>query len=148
MNQPIAFSDRMLESLNATRPWVKFLAILGFIFIALMVLMGLAMITGMFTGFATPGMPQMPVVFDTVFGIFYLVLAFVYVMPPLYLYRYAKAIAGIQNAATMAGFEDALKQQKSFWKFIGILMIIILVLEVLFMVGAVIVGIYLAAHHH
>ena len=145
MDGQIAVSESMLGSLKATRPWVKFIAIVWFVGVAFMVLFGAAMITGIYRGFSMPGMPAF---FGTVLGIFYIVMALVYVMPALHLYRYAKAIAGVQSAATMAGFEDALKQQRSFWKYFGIFIIVVLALYVLFIFGFMIAGIYLASHHH
>ncbi len=145
MDQPIALSDRMLASLNATRPWVKFIAIVWFVGIAFMVIFGLAMITGIYTGFSMPGFPAL---LGRVIGALYIVMALVYVAPTLYLYRYANAIAGVQGSAVMASFEDALKHQKSFWKFYGIFIIVVLVLCVLVIVGSMILGVYIATHHH
>ncbi len=145
MAQQIVVSEGMLEALQATRPWVKFIAIVWFVGVAFMALFGVAMTTGIYRGFSMPGMP---VFFGKVLGIFYIVMALVYVMPALYLYRYAKAIVGVQGVVTMAGFEDALKQQKSFWKYFGIFIIIVLALYVLFIFGFMIAGMYLVAHHH
>ena len=145
MDGKFAVTDNMLQSLKATRPWVKFIAIVWFVGVAFMVLFGVAMITGIYRGFSMPGMP---VFFSKVLGIFYIVMALVYVMPALYLYRYAKAIVGVQGVVTMAGFEDALKQQRSFWKYFGIFIIVVLALYVLFIFGFMIAGIYLASHHH
>jgi len=145
MDKPIAFTDSMLASLNATRPWVKFIAIVWFVGVAFMVVFGLAMITGMYTGFSMPGFPAL---LGRVFGALYIVMALVYVAPALYLYRYAQAIAGVQGSAVMVSFEDALKQQKSFWKFYGIFIIVVIVLCVLIIVGSMIVGVYIATHHH
>ena len=145
MDQPITLSDRMLASLGATRPWVKFIAIVWFVGAVFMVLFGLAMITGIYRGFSMPGMPAS---FDRVLGIFYIVIALVYVMPAMYLYRYAKAIAGTQDDAVMTSFEDALKQQKCFWKYFGIFIIVVLVLYVLSIAGFMIAGMYLASHLH
>lgn len=144
MNQPIEVTEAMLGSLKATRPWVKFLAIVWFVGLIIAVLFGLAMITGIYGGFSTPGMPKS---FTKVFGVFYIVMALVYVMPILYLYRYAKAIAGLGSSTEMATFEEALKQQKSFWKYLGIYIIVVVVLYVLLIIGFSSVGIYLAAHH-
>jgi len=145
MDQPIAFTENMLGSLKATRPWVKFIAIVWFVGVAFMVVFGLAMITGMYTGFSMPGFPTL---LGRVFGAFYIVMALVYVMPALYLYRYAKAIAGFQTASVMTSFENVLKQQKSFWKYFGIFIIVVLVLYVLFIGGFMIAGLYVATHHH
>lgn len=145
MAEQIVVSENMLGSLKATRPWVKFIAIAWFVGLAFMVLFGLAMITGMYTGFSRPGMPAF---FGKAFGIFYIVMALIYSIPTLYLYRYAKAITGIQGSAVMKAFEDALKQQKSFWKYMGIFIIVVVVLCALIMVGFMIAAFYIATHHH
>lgn len=145
MDKLLVVSDEILGALRATRPWVKFIAIVWFVGVAFTVIFGLAMITGIYTGFSMPGFPAL---LGRVFGTFYIVMALVYVAPALYLYRYAKAIAGVQGSAVMASFEDALKQQKSFWKFYGIFIIVFIVLCLLFFVGSMIVGLYVATHHH
>lgn len=134
----------MLGSLRATRPWVKFIATVWSVGLVIMAIFGLAMITGIYDGFSSPGMPKS---FAKVFGVFYVVMALVYVMPVLYLYRYAQAIVGLRSSVEMTRFEEALKQQKSFWKYFGIYIIVVIVLYVLFISGIMIAGIHLAAHH-
>jgi hypothetical protein len=44
--------------------------------------------------------------------------------------------------------ERALQQQKSFWKFMGILMIILLVLYAVIFIGAIALGVMFGAGHH
>ena len=44
--------------------------------------------------------------------------------------------------------EQALKQQKSFWKFMGIFMIILLVLYAVIFIGAIALGVMFGASHH
>lgn len=144
MAYDIVVSERALDSLRATRPWVKFLAIVGFIFTGLMILIGLIFAL---VGAAMPAQAGLPANFGRVFGIAYLVLAFLYLMPCLYLIRYARAIEAIPGTG-QAAFEDALKNQKSFWKFMGIMMIVLLCLYVLFIifgVSAAVMG--FGAHH-
>ena len=126
-------SDNMLESLRATRPWVKFLAILGFIACALMALGSLAFLGG------ASKMPGPMAGFGPVMGVVYLLFVLLYFFPCLYLYRYAKAIARIPEAGA-AAMEEALAKQKSFWRFIGILTAIVLVLELIFIVFGVFLG--------
>jgi len=145
MTQQLVVSENVLSSLKATRPWVKFMAIVWFLGSIFCLLFGLAKITGIYTGFPAPG--ELALI-SKFMGALYIVMALVYVMPALYLYRYAKAIAGVQGSAVVASFEDALKQQKSFWKYYGIFLIILIVFCVLIIVGSMIFGIYVAAHHH
>jgi len=143
MSDQIVVSENALASLNATRPWVKFLAIMGFIGIGLMVLAGLVM-TFAFSMIPTkPGMPQ----FGPAIGIIYLIFAGIYLMPTLFLYRYSKAIAAIPSAGQGA-LEEALKNQKSFWKFMGIVVLIIVCLELLVLVIALLAGLAVGFMHH
>ncbi|MDE2236026.1 MAG: hypothetical protein KGK44_10865 [Gammaproteobacteria bacterium] len=145
MDRPIALSDRMLESLGATRPWVKFLSIVAFVYAALSLIMGLAMSFGLYTGPTRPGEPAF---LNSTFGIFYIVSALVFdAIPGMLLYRYAKAIAGYQESEDSSSFEDALKQQKSVWKYAGILAMIFVVLFMLGVVIGIFGGFYRAAHH-
>src|ERR1700733_6677200 len=116
MSDQIVLSENALGYLHATRPWVKFLAIVGFVFVGLMVLLALIMT---FAFSVLPKQPGTPQVFGPVFGILYLLFALLYVMPCLFMYRYAKAIAAIPGTGASA-LEEALKNQKSVWKFMGI----------------------------
>ena len=103
-------SENMLDSLKATRPWVKFLAIVGFIGCALMTLVGLAFIGG-------ASMMKGPMGgFGPAMGVVYLLFVLLYIFPCLYMYRYASAIGRIPQAGG-AAMEEALAKQKSFWKY-------------------------------
>lgn len=146
MADQIVVSENALGYLRATRPWVKFLAIVGFVFIVLMVLIGLLMALAL-SGAAAKTGPL--AAFGPILGVVYIVMAAVYLMPCLFMYRYAKAIAAIPGTG-QAALEEALKQQKSFWKFMGILMLIILCLYALIFVGSIAFGVMAgmsAAHH-
>ena len=134
-------SDNMLDSLKATRPWVKFLAILGFILCGLMALAALAFLGGA----RMMGGPMASL--GPVFGVVYLLLVVLYFFPCLYLFRYAGAIARIPEAGASA-MEEALAKQKSFWKFIGILTAVILSLELLAIVVMIAFGGMMGAHPH
>ena len=143
MADQIVVSESALGYLNATRPWVKFLAIVGFVFIGLMVIVGLIMT---FAFSALPAQPGTPALFGPIFGVLYILMAFLYVMPCLFMYRYAKAIAAIPGTGQGA-LEEALKNQKSFWKFMGILMIVVLCLYALFIVLGVLLAVVGLSHH-
>jgi len=143
MADQIVVSENALGYLQATRPWVKFLAIVGFVFIGFMILVGLFMT---FAFSSLPQQPGMSAAFGPVFGILYIVMSIIYLMPCLFMYRYAKAIAAIPATGGSA-LEDALKNQKSFWKFMGILMLIILCLYALFIVIGILVAVMAAGHH-
>jgi hypothetical protein len=137
---PPAITPSMMESLKGTKPWVRFLSILGFIGTGFLVLIGLFSLLG--AGFLgslgnTP-LGALPMV---LIGSLYLILGFLYMIPTLYLFRYAD---GIQKALTrdvVGGLEYALKNQKSFWTFVGILAMIVLIIQVLALLVLIIVGV-------
>ena len=130
---PPVITSPMVEYLRQTKPWVRFISILGFIGTAFLLLAGLFLMVG--SGFlssrfgsALGGVPT------ALIGLIYVVLGALYIIPVVFLFRYA---TGIQKALTMdliSGMEDALRSQKSFWRFVGILMLILLILQVVALV--------------
>lgn len=148
---PITVTDTMLDALRRTKPWVTFLSILGFIFTGLLALLALMMFAtgGMWS--AVPHQPGAPAFLGPAFGIgmgvLYLVMAvFMYLLPCVILFRYSTAIGRIASSDAEEAMEQALSQQKSFWKYVGILMIVVLVLYVLLIVGGIIAAITLGMH--
>jgi hypothetical protein len=133
MSDQIIVSEAMLASLSATRPWVKFLAIVGFIMCGLMVLGALLMLVSGVPG-AAPGL------FGPVVAVVYLLLAAVCFFPCLYLLRYGNAIGRISGNGQQA-MEEALSGQKSYWKFVGILAIVMIVMDVIIVIAAVAFGV-------
>jgi hypothetical protein len=65
----------------------------------------------------------------------------------LYLLRYGSAITRIPESG-QAAMEEALRQQKTFWKYIGIFAIVVLVLYVFFFIGGIAAAIIIGAMHH
>ena len=143
MDKQIMVSDEMLAALKSTRPWVMFLSILGFICLAFMVLGSLMFIV---VGSAVTQQAKLPAFFGPGFGMLELLLALIYFFPFLYLLRYGIAIGNIPGYG-QAAMERALQQQKSFWKFMGILMIILLVLYAVIFIGAITLGVMFGASH-
>ena len=116
-----------------TAKWAKFLAIVGFVFIGLMVLGALFMLIA---GASLPGMGGA----GAGVGILYLLMALLYFFPTYYLLIFANKIKvgisqSIQNDVD-TGFENL----KSMFKFMGILMIVVLGIYALFIVIALIAG--------
>lgn len=131
-----AMSERIVASLRKTRPWVLFIAILGFIFTALVVVASIPMFLGgsMMGGLDT-GVPGMPGTgFMVGMGVLYLLMGVIYFMASLYLLRYASAIKRAVTGLNASDLETALEAQASFWKLIGILSIVSIIVTLLFAV--------------
>jgi len=113
-------SPLVLHHLLRTQPWVRLVSVIGLIMTVLM--MGLMLYTlSLANAYArSTGMTTVVVVF-----IVLLVLA---IYPLVRLSKYASAIARIRFSQGLTDLEDALDQQRAFWKFVGIMMLICTVL--------------------
>jgi hypothetical protein len=131
------------EFLDQTRPWVRFISIMVFVGAAFMALAGLVMIALTMAGAMAARGVNAPfgAIGVVAAGFFYLMMACLYIAPGVFLYRYASAIKQLKAACTASALEDVLKHQKSFWRFIGILAAVGLVILVLVLVIAIVVGV-------
>jgi len=118
--------------LDQTRPWARFLSIMTFLMAAFMTLAGIAMILmGIGPRFIPAGQGRfgsLGSVEGATSGLFYIMLAILYLAPGVFLSRYASAIRVLEVTRSPQALEDALRSQKSFWRYIGILTIIGLIL--------------------
>ena len=109
----------MVQSLDQTRPWVRFLSILMFIGVGFLLLGALFVLVG---GAAmSRGMPT------ALFSIVYVLMAVLYTPPALFLWQYASAIKSMDQRQS-SGMEQALGAQRSFWRYVGILAVVLLVI--------------------
>jgi hypothetical protein len=65
-----------------------------------------------------------------VMGFFYFFLALLYLPPAVFLWQYARAIQSLERSPSSEALEGALKHQRSFWRYIGILFAVFLILGV------------------
>ena len=70
----------------------------------------------------------------------YAVFAFIYIYPAVKLWKYASHIGALLSSGSMLDLEAALSQQRSFWKFLGIMVIVMFVLYFLIIIGMVAFG--------
>lgn len=139
-------SAAAVQALAATKPWVRFMSVMVFIGAAFMVLaaiaMGVAAMSGTMMkssgGAANPFTGPLGLVLIAV----YVVLAIVYIFPGVKLWKYASSIAMLIQTGRDEDLVAALNQQRSFWKFMGVLVLVMLVLYVVLIVaGGVFAGI-------
>jgi hypothetical protein len=129
-------SELAVEMLRQTRPWVMFMGVLCFIGSAFMLLAGVGMAIA---GAVAAGASKNP--FAAMIGFVYIPLAFLYIYPGFKLVKYASAIGRLVEARASADLEEALLQQKSFWKFSGISAIVMFVLYFVFFIVMIAVGV-------
>lgn len=141
----LQLSNTAKDFLKETAKWAYFLSIIGFIFLGLFVLLAFFMFSlgstlGNLGGMS--GMGAMGAMGGAFIGVIYLLIALLYFFPILYLFKFAsktkKAIA--ENSTEL--LTDGLSSLKSHYKFVGILMVIVLSF---YAIVFVIVGITAAA---
>ena len=124
-------SETVIELLAQTRPWVILFSVLGFI--------GTAIIVCAAAVQAADGMGRGdPSAAGGAMGM--LLVAVVYFFPSLNLARFAARIGDLRSWHRQADLEAALREQKSFWKFCGIVTSLLLVLYGFIFLGAVLLG--------
>ena len=138
MQDSSAFSDEAVtEALSRTRPWMKFIAILGFIGCGFLLLDGLFVFLGM--SLATPvrsyGVPHGIII---LFALGWLASGiFLYLMPSILLMRAARALNGIERQCNLETIAAASEQQRRFWKYCGTVLIVAISVGLFFMLLAV-----------
>jgi uncharacterized protein DUF5362 len=118
--------------LQQTQPWVRFLAIMGFIGAGLMVLAG---VTAGVAGAATGRLETLGLM------VVYPIFAVLYVFPSMFLLRYADRIKTFVASGVEQDLASAMDAQRAFWKFAAIFTIVSVVFGIVVMAFAVIAGI-------
>jgi hypothetical protein len=123
--------ERIVELMVATRPWVRLMGVLSILACGLMVLAAVFVLLG---GVALEPRAAIAVVYLVMSVLFYLV-------PGIYLFRYASRISDLVVSGGMGDLEGALAAQKTFWKYVGMLVLIVIVLYAIMVVVAIAVGV-------
>jgi len=110
----------MLLSLRQTKPWARFLAVLGFVGVFFMIIGGSLNMLGLTKIDHTHPAFQLVIMV----GLANILFGVLYFFPVLFLLKYASSIGKLVNGGGSDEMEKALSYQKSFWKFIGILTLI------------------------
>lgn len=142
-NSPFESSELQVSAvaadfLKTAGKWAMFLAIMGFIGIAFMLLAGLSMLA---VGGAAAGMDNSPygsaapAMAPGILGIVYLICAVLYIFPVIYLYKFSSNAKEAVNSNSSDKLTSALENLKSHYKFVGIVTIITIVGSIVGMIA-------------
>jgi hypothetical protein len=129
----IELEQETLNHLNTTRKWAMFLAIVGFIFLGLLIIIGLiagTFLTAFSTGEKGLGIP------DSLMFIPVVILIVLYFFPVLFLFRFSKHTSHALHTLDKLELHKAIKNLKAFFAYIGILIIIILSIYIVVLIIA------------
>lgn len=152
-----AVSPGTIAALAGTKPWVRFMSVMVWIGVVFMLLGGLGMLVMGMLGLnggpssSQMGMPGPGGAFMVGMAGAYVFMAFMYIYPAIKLWKYASHIGRLSSSRTVADLDEALNEQRRFWKFLGIAMIVLMSLYAVFIIGMIAVvgmGAYSAAANH
>ena len=132
----ITLSSEIKSYLKETAKWAKFISILGFVFVGLMIIGAISMsffMSAATSQFADAGFPFPP----ALFSILYLIFAAVTAIPIYFLYKFATNMQSALNINNEEALTTAFRNLKSHYKFYGIAMIVMLGFYALIFVGSI-----------
>jgi len=131
-------TETMLGYLKEASPWMRFIGILGFIGAGFTCLIGIifAVASSALTDF-TEGFGNFPV---WLLSLFYIGLGAVLFFPARFTYNFGAKLRNFQFSGSDEDLEAAFKNNKSLWKFQGILYIVYLALIPFLIVVAIVVA--------
>lgn len=130
----IELEEDTLKDLDTTRKWSMFIAILGFIAIGIMLLIGL--IAGVFLSVTKTqeinlGAGESILIFGLL-----LLFGVIYFFPIMYLYRFSKHAGNAVRALDKEQMQKAFRYLRKYYVFIGITIIIVLVIYVIALIAS------------
>lgn len=142
---PSSLSPDDADQLHATAKWARLVAILGFVFLGLLLLMGFTMgpfiarIMAMNAAMTGQPLPMDPTMLGLLYGVLFLVAVIIYFFPTLFLYQYAtRTLRALRGGFDAVQYSKSLVAQHSLFTYLGVLMAIVVGL---YAIGAVIIGI-------
>lgn len=140
---PLKFSSEIESSLKSSARWGFFLAIVGFVFVLLFLIIGVSMffVSGVANEYSDFQHMPFPFPFPLVFiGILYLLIAIIYFIPSYNLLIFGQKILSGLSQRSQTDIEEGLKNMKRMFIFYGILTIISIILSAIFITLGLIAG--------
>lgn len=143
----LQLTEVIKSNLVEAAKWAKFIAIIGFIGTGFMVVVGLffGTIMGMVSRLEGTETAALPPFFGAIIAVVYILLAFLYFFPIKYLYDFSSKVKRAVELTDQDLFSEAMLKLKSHYKYIGILMIVMIGLYIVGIIISVIAGIAAAA---
>ena len=137
-----AVGAAVIDQLARTKGWTRFLSVLLWIGSVFLIMGGLAMmVMGVFAGSMGAEISQQFAAIGgaAVIGVVYLLLALVYIYPALKLGKFSSRVSDLMDVPSESNLIAALNEQRAFWKYMGIWMIIGIAAYVVAIIGMIIV---------
>ena len=118
--------------LKETSRWAKFLSVVGFVMVGLMILISLSIIgLGSSNALLEASLQNAGYSSPMMVGVIYLVMALVSIFPYLYLFQFGSRMKTALDASDQDALNSAFSSLKSCFKFVGVFTIIMLAFLIL-----------------
>ncbi|NWK54565.1 hypothetical protein HW115_03010 [Verrucomicrobiaceae bacterium N1E253] len=118
--QPQEVPLLVIQHLHGTRPWVRFCSLAGYVAAVFLLLIGALTIHRMLN--------ISPLSHLILLAGFFIILALLFAIPCYYLSRYEKSITHLHVSHQLEDLEQALADQRAFWRQMAIMILIILII--------------------
>jgi len=134
----LIITEEVRAYLATAGKWSFFLSIVGFIYIAFIIIAGIFMLalTPMMSQYQNPALP----ISMTTVGILYFVIGIVYIFPMYYTFRFGEKVKAAIQDNDQLELDESFRNLKRLFKFVGILTIITIALLVVLVPVAALVG--------
>jgi len=132
--QAPAANQQMTDTLTTIRTWTRLIAICGFIATAVMVLVGLltSVTSLIFSASRTNHMPAG-------IGVIYIIGSFLYGLPSWFLLKSSQAVGRYAETRGEKDLDDCLSRMASFWRIVGIMLIVTFAVMGLGIIAAIVI---------
>ena len=138
----LSLTENTTILLYGAAKWSKFISIVGFVMVGFMILGGL--LSGIIMSYMENQFAMMPFP-PFIFSFLYLVMGALYFFPVYYLFKFSTQAQLAIKTLNSAQLEIAFRNIKSYFKFIGVLIIVVLSLYVLALIGAITFAVFFKA---
>ncbi len=125
-----AVSAAVIDQLARTKGWTRFFSVMMWIGAVFLILGGVSIaLMGAFAGSLGTEGEELAAQFAGVIGlvgigVVYVLLSLVYIYPALKLGAYSSRIADLMSTPSEGNLVAALNEQRAFWKYVGVMMIV------------------------
>jgi hypothetical protein len=140
-NTGVMLSEKMLRYLSDASPWLQFIGIIGYIGSGLLVIAGIFGAVGFSAASSFVELGEFPF---WIIMFIYIPMGVLFFFPAHFTYNFGRKIRNYRFSNSTDDLELAFKNNKSLWKFNGILYIIYLAFIPLFFIIAIAGGIWAA----
>lgn len=132
-----------IVQLQRTKPWLRLIGVVMWIMVGFMLLGALGIVVAAAIGAGELMKSDMGALGGIGFigvAVMYGVMALIYIYPTVKLWKYGTFIGRLSTSRNPEDLIAALNQQRAFWKFAGIMLILMIVLYIVIFIGAVVFG--------